>query len=129
LKRSALKPNPEKVREWQARSRKPLRQTPRKQRASLTPAQVREVARQSGGRCIRCGSKRRLQRHHALPVSKWPEHEREPRNMVLACEGCHDEHERAHRRFRHDELPEAVRTWIRSLGGREALYMERTYTR
>jgi 5-methylcytosine-specific restriction endonuclease McrA len=65
--------------------------------------------------------------HHVLPQSKWPEHDQQMHNLVAICVGCHDNHERAHRRIRYDELPEQVRTWIRTLGGRETLYVERTY--
>jgi hypothetical protein len=49
--------------------------------------------------------------------------------MVLACAGCHDEHERAHRRLRMAELPPRVLAWAMSRGGREALYVQRTYPR
>jgi hypothetical protein len=65
--------------------------------------------------------------HHVLPQAQWPEHAENPFNLVMVCWHHHDNHERAHRRIRYDELPEQVRTWIRTLGGRETLYVERTY--
>ena len=55
------------------------------------------------------------------------EHALESRNLVALCAGCHDNHERAHRRIRYDELPDETRTWISTLGGQETSYLERTY--
>lgn len=136
MKRSRLRPDPEKVREFQRRAREhsrfgadrePLKRTPRKTRAKLSAAVIAEVAKRCRGRCVRCRTKRALQRHHVLPVRLWPEYEAEPRNMVLVCEGCHDEHERAHRRLRLVELPEECALWAYTRGGRESLYIERTY--
>lgn len=129
MKRSELRPDPDKVRDWIQRSRQPLKRTQRKTRAKLSPAKIREVNQRSRGRCIVCGSKRMLQRHHVLPVQRWPQYETQGLNLVLVCAGCHDEHERAHRRIPYGSLPKSVRTWIRTLGGRETLYMERTYPR
>lgn len=101
----------------------------RKTRKKMPPGVIPEVKRMSHGRCVCCGTRRALQRHHVLPVAKWPEHETEARNMVLACAGCHDEHERAHRRLRLTELPEPVIAFVRSRGGIESLYLDQTYPR
>jgi 5-methylcytosine-specific restriction endonuclease McrA len=88
------------------------------------------VNRRQGWACLVCDEThaiRPMHMHHVLPQSQWPEHDQQPFNLVAICAGCHDNHERAHRRIRYDELPEQVRTWIRTLGGRETLYTERTY--
>lgn len=129
MKRSPLKPDPAKVRIWMLRSRKPLSRGKQKRRSQLPLETALAVSVRSRGRCVVCGSRRRLQKHHVLPVQHWPQYELEELNLVIVDAGCHDEHERAHRRIRWDELPQETRTWIRTLGGRETLYAERTYRR
>lgn len=109
------------------RPRSTLTPGKRKTRAKMPPGVALEVKRQSRGRCVRCGTRRALQRHHVLPVARWPQYETEALNMVLACAGCHDEHERAHRRLRLDELPPAVVAFARTRGGIEALYLDKVY--
>lgn len=129
MRRSELKPDPDKVRAFIQRNRKPLKRAPRKTRAKLPPSTLKAVSKASRGRCVVCGTKRALQRHHVLAVSRWPQYETEALGMVLVCAGCHDNHERAHRRIRYGELPEATRTWLRTLGGRENLEAERRHPR
>jgi 5-methylcytosine-specific restriction endonuclease McrA len=68
-----------------------------------------------------------LQVHHILPQSKWPEHAENLENMVALHPHCHANHEAASRRIRQSELREETLTWVRSLGGLEALYLERIY--
>lgn len=109
--------------------RTPLKPGRRKWRKTLTDATKREVMQRSRGRCIVCGSKRMLQRHHVLPVQRWPEYETTVENMVIVCAGCHDEHERARRRIPLAALPQSVRTWVVTRGGREESYLYRTYAR
>lgn len=131
MRRSALKPNPEKVREWQARSRKPLRQTPRKRRERQPRAVLSEIHKRSRGRCIVCGKPCdvRRDRHHVLAVQRWPELELVAANQVLACESCHMNHEAASRRIRWAELPECAVTLAYATSGTAAVYLERTYPR
>jgi 5-methylcytosine-specific restriction endonuclease McrA len=108
---------------------KGLKRSAPKPKARIPHNVRRAVLRRQGWRCVVCGPRNTLylQMHHVLPQEKWPEHDENPFNLVAICAGCHDNHERAHRRIRYDELPEQVRTWIRTLGGRETLYVERVY--
>jgi 5-methylcytosine-specific restriction endonuclease McrA len=108
----------------------PLKRMPPKSKARID-SKIRSVVwKRQERRCVACGVRvLRPQIHHVLPQSQWFEHAHDPRNMVAICPGCHDNHERAHRRIRYDELPEQVRTWVRTLGGRENMYLERTYPR
>jgi 5-methylcytosine-specific restriction endonuclease McrA len=107
--------------------RTPLKVGKPKRRRRRTAAINAEIARLSRGRCVRCKTKRALQPHHVLDVQMFSEHELEPRNIVLVCAGCHDEHTRAHRRLRIDELPDEVIAFVYSTGGREVLHLERYY--
>lgn len=73
---------------------------------------------------------RAVQLHHLLPVRYWPELEREPRNLVALCAGCHDDHERAHVRLRWEWLPQECRVWLLEQARRDggvAAYLDRTY--
>jgi 5-methylcytosine-specific restriction endonuclease McrA len=83
----------------------------------------RAVFARSNGLCVVCGG-RAAHLHHVLPVQRWPEHEHEPRNMVAVCPGCHDNHERAHRRIRRGELSAAVLDWATTACG---WYVEKVY--
>ena len=110
----------------------PLKRSAPKPKAKIPHNVRRFVNRRQDWRCLVCGEgpfpwRGPLQVHHILPQAKWPEHDQQPLNMVALCPGCHDAHERAHRRIRWDELPEQSRTWIRTLGGQETLYAERVY--
>jgi 5-methylcytosine-specific restriction endonuclease McrA len=127
VKRSELRPQPEKVREWMQRSRKPLRRTRRKARTSHTEAR-REAFRRSGGRCIVCGA-RAAHGHHVLPVEKWPELTARAENIVALCHRCHVRHHSAMNRIRWDELPQCTITLAQSTSGAAAVYLERTYPR
>jgi 5-methylcytosine-specific restriction endonuclease McrA len=129
LKQSALKPNPEKVREWQRRSRAPLKQTPRKRRETLSAKVRRDVYARSNRKCVVCKRRRALTIHHVLPVQAFPHLELEPRNMVGACFDCHMNHEAASRRIRWDELPECAVTLAYATSGAAAIFLERTYPR
>jgi 5-methylcytosine-specific restriction endonuclease McrA len=105
-----------------------LKRSAPKPKARIPHNVRRAILRRQDYRCLVCGEGWfRLQLHHVLPQSKWPEHDEQMMNLVALCEPCHARHENAHRRIRYDELPEQVRTWIRTLGGRETLYTERTY--
>jgi 5-methylcytosine-specific restriction endonuclease McrA len=109
---------------------KGLKRSAPKPKARIPHNVRRAVMRRQGWTCLVCGFlslRDGVQMHHVLPQQTWPEYDENPFNLVAICPGCHDNHERAHRRIRYDELPEQVRTWIRTLGGRETLYVERTY--
>lgn len=125
VKRSRLTPNPEKVREFMQRNRRPLKRTSRKARVSHTAARS-EALRRSGGRCIVCGE-RAVHGHHVLPVEKWPELAACAANIVGVCEVHHVLHHAAHRRIRFEELPVCAVTLAQSTSGAAALYLERTY--
>jgi 5-methylcytosine-specific restriction endonuclease McrA len=128
LKRTPLK----SATGWQAMDAPvaPLRKpTKRKPKARFAKDVRAFIAFRDRG-CVVCKAPRlRVEMHHVLPQSKFPAYAKRTENLVALCAGCHDEHERAHRRIRYDELPEQVRTWVRTLGGREEIYMERTYPR
>jgi 5-methylcytosine-specific restriction endonuclease McrA len=127
VKRSELRPQPEKVREWMQRTRKPLRRTPRKARVSHTEAR-RTALQRSRGRCIVCGS-RAVHGHHVLPVSRWPELTAVAANIVACCEACHARHENAHRRIRWEELPECAILLAQTTSGAAAVYLDKIYPR
>jgi 5-methylcytosine-specific restriction endonuclease McrA len=127
VKRSELRPDPTKVREWMQRSRKPLRRTARKARTSHTEAR-REAFQRSGGRCIVCGHKA-AHGHHVLPVQRWPALTARAENIVAVCEPCHARHENAHRRIRWEELPACAILLAQTTSGAAAVYLERTYSR
>jgi 5-methylcytosine-specific restriction endonuclease McrA len=92
------------------------------------PGSVRQaVYRRQNWHCLLCPTWGTLHLHHVLSQQHYPEHDQQPLNLIALCADCHMRHENAHRRVRYDELPEQVRTWIRTLGGRETLYVERTY--
>jgi hypothetical protein len=127
MKRTALKPNPEKVREFIRRNRKPLERTARKTRTSHTRARS-EAFRRSGGRCIVCGA-RAAHGHHVLPVEKFPELTAISANIVAVCEVHHVLHHAAHRRIRWDELPQCTITLAQTTSGAAAVYLEKVYPR
>lgn len=99
------------------------------------PKAVREhVYAREEGKCIKCRRvvgrglfERAL--HHVLPEREWPEYVKFRTNVVLVCAGCHDEHERAHRRIAIGDMPLEVLLWIATLPDGPALvYLERTYS-
>ena len=51
------------------------------------------VLRRDGFRCVRCGSRERLEVHHRLPVSEGGAHV--PENLETRCHGCHRAEHRA----------------------------------
>jgi hypothetical protein len=108
---------------------KKKRKAKAKARAKIANGKRAQVAARQGWRCVACGSTLPawFDTHHVLPQGKWPEHAHERDNLVAIDRGCHDNHERAHRRIRYDELPQQVREWIGTLGEPEKMYAERTY--
>lgn len=136
MKRSELKRKPgpglKRTGQWLQSARKPLARTQRKQRQAV-PAEVLTVIRENcGGVCVICGKAcdPRRDRHHVLPVRRWPEYELEPLNQVLACLQDHMDHENAARRITLAELPAPVRYWVlerSAQSGTVHTYVQRTY--
>lgn len=107
----------------------PLKPGTRKQRAPIPAGVAAEVIRRDEGACVVCGRSRSLQPHHVLPVEHWPEFTTHPANIVLICWPDHDNHERAHRRIRWDELPPETIRLAQQTSGAAAAYLERSYPR
>lgn len=109
----------------------PLQPGKRKQRKRQPAKVLAAIAKRSKGRCVVCGAKcdARHDRHHVLPVERWPALERMAENQVLACIDCHMNHEAASRRIRWAELPECAITLAYATSGAAAVYIERTYPR
>jgi 5-methylcytosine-specific restriction endonuclease McrA len=108
--------------------RTPLKAGKPKQRRKVPRAAALEVAARSRGRCVVCGGRRNLTRHHVLPVQRWPELELVAANMVLVCwDPCHANHEAAHRRILMAELPECAITLAHATSGAAVVFLERTY--
>lgn len=64
--------------DWQAR---------RKIRDGWTWGEIRNRVRERDGACVRCGSRRRLQVHHRVPLRDGGGNERG--NLELLCARCH----------------------------------------
>ncbi len=140
LKRTVgLRANLDKVREFQRRAREnakapdraPLKRSPPKRREKQPDAVLREIEKRSRGRCIVCGARCdvRRDRHHVLPVSRYPKLECVADNQVLACVQCHMSHEAASRRIRYDELPECAIRLAHMTSGAAVLELDRHYPR
>lgn len=144
-RREPLRPDPEKVREWQRKSREeqqrqakarssPLKRKAAKRREAL-PEPVREEARgRTGGLCLRCLADGRERRghdpHHLLPVRLFPRWERAPDNIVWLCRRCHERHELAFRRLEWAVLPAGCRAFlaaVASADGEAWAYLRKTY--
>jgi 5-methylcytosine-specific restriction endonuclease McrA len=105
-----------------------LKRSAPKSKARIPHNVRRAILRRQDYRCLVCRERWfQLHLHHVLSQQHYPEHDEQPFNLIALCADCHMRHENAHRRVRYDELPEQVRTWIRTLGGRETLYVERMY--
>jgi 5-methylcytosine-specific restriction endonuclease McrA len=110
--------------------RTPLKAGKPKQRRKVPRAAALEVAARSRGRCVVCGGRRNLTRHHVLPVQRWPELELVAANMVLVCwDPCHAAHENASRRIRWEHLPECSITLAETTSGAASIYLAKTYPR
>ena len=55
-------------------------------RASIPSKVRREVWRRDGGKCVKCGSRERLEYDHIIPVIKGGSNT--ARNIELLCEAC-----------------------------------------
>ena len=125
MKRSKpLRPDPEKVREWQQRVRERSRERRAKRTLKLSKAKAQVALERSRGRCVVCGGPAQ-DPHHVLPKGKWPHLADVAANIVWVCRRDHDLHERAMARIPRQALsPETLR-----LARREGLmwYIEATY--
>jgi len=99
MRRKAIRPNPERVREWQQRSREKAQQRPRKpssgfRRKARVPAAVRQrVFARSAGRCVRPGCERKAAHiHHWLDEAKFPHLALIEDNMSGTCAQCNWAH-------------------------------------
>jgi 5-methylcytosine-specific restriction endonuclease McrA len=89
------------------------------------PRAVRAAVKaRSKGRCVVCAG-RGSQLHHVLPKQRWPEHALVADCLVLVCPGCHDNHERAHRRIPLVALSACVVEFARRVG--LGWYIDATY--
>lgn len=140
-----LRSDPAKQRAWQQRSRekalaaqvKKRNPPPRREDRRFPGARgwTRRVFTLYGYRCVVCGDPAK-HGHHAVPRQKiiradhLSDEERtelayDARNGVPVCEGCHDLHERAHRRIPRACLPAGVVEWAIDYGFLSVI--ERTY--
>jgi hypothetical protein len=144
VRRTELRPNPEKVRDWVDRSRQrardrqaervdghlprpALKKTARRRKVAI-PKPVRERAlRRSGGLCI-CGCGRRAtQVHHVLDETKFPELALVEDNMVAVFHDCNQRHHfQPGGRLRREVLPACAVRLAESQPRYEA-HLERTY--
>lgn len=135
MRRTALKRNPEKVRDWQRRSRVRLARTRRTLDANERAAKARFDAAVQGRACVVCGTRRsEMTGHHAIEAQflrgSWPEFEWDPRNAVPVCPwwvdaACHGDHHAWMRRIPRGRLPASVETFADDLGLR--WYLDRFY--
>lgn len=88
---------PEKLREWERRSRKPLpRQSVKRRREALARAEVAVAARQRDGGCVArtlvpdvaCAG--RLDPHERISRARWPGGHLVLDNVVTLCRAHHD---------------------------------------
>lgn len=146
-RRKPLLPDPNRVKEWNRRSRdpaalegtsrsasQPLRRSAGRKRPRIPDAVRLAVRARSKGRCVVCvwrgyaraGKARHI--HHVWPVQRFPELALEPDNMVGACEQCHFNHEYApDKRMPREALPACVHALYERLPEPARLYFERTY--
>jgi hypothetical protein len=149
MKRTALKkrknpmrPNPEHVRAWLAKSRaeRPLGQGPRerpprqgfRRHEPVSTVVLAAVITRDGSGCLLCPAAAQHP-HHVLPRRRWPQHNQEPRNVILLCAGCHAAHEHPgvnDTRIQWMTLPLEVRLWLMAQAvddGEAAAFIERAY--
>lgn len=69
------------------------------------------------------------QLHHVFPRQRWPQLIKVAANLIGVCPGCHDEHERAHRRIPLAALPACVFDLVDAdpEADRLLLYLDATY--
>lgn len=110
------------------RPRKALRRTGGRKRRSLPPAVRRPAQERQRGLCITLGCRRKpWQRHHILPVTRFPELELEPDNLVAICPECHADHESANKPLLRSWLPACALALAARVGGRAEAEIDRHY--
>jgi hypothetical protein len=101
MKRSELRVDPEKVAAFNQRGRGKLKPGKRKV-AIRVPDDVRmEVRRRTGGKCTLClhdglswhDAGWIVHLHHVWPKAKWPQHAKDPANLMGLCADHHMSHE------------------------------------
>lgn len=105
----------------------PGRRAPKQPRARTSHDAWKEARGRSGQRCVQCEEKCFGQVHHVLPKRMFPDLVDDARNLVWMCAGCHDEHERAHRRLPLAKLPTCAFELAAEVGDRALAYIQRTY--
>ena len=144
MKRTALKADPEKVRQFINRNRgslsrgagtlerKPLKRTAKKRRASVPKALRARVYARSDGLCV-CGCGRRCSHlHHVLRVEKsdWAHLELVEQVMVGLHWQCHQRHEfEPNGRLPFERLPKIVVDYVRGLGEKAEAELVRYHPR
>lgn len=75
------------------RKRQRRERTTKDERSEFYRDVKRPVMQMAGFRCAICGKRvyRGGQLHHVLPYTLFPEYEREIKNIMLLCVGCHNE--------------------------------------
>ena len=143
-RRKGLEPDPEKVRDWQRRSRdralerqqkarprRALRQGKRKSKARIPPKVRRRVLARNRGRCCRPGcGKRSGHVHHVLDEQHFPELALVEDNMVGTCPGCNwDHHFKPGGRLPRSAIPSRALRLAAEVGPRAEAHIERYYPR
>lgn len=133
MKRSELRADPQKVREWQQRSAKRAK---RKGAQPWVPAEQKD--RWFGAMAKRCASptclssRRGLQQHHIVyrqQVRRSGGDEWDPRNAITLCTPCHAMHHQRRGAFPLVLLPdEAIEFAFELLGPGAGIYLPRRYS-
>ena len=140
-RRKELRPDPDKVRDWQQRSRdrarerargKPrrgLRQGKRKAKAKISQAVRRRVFRRTRGKCVRPGCDRPAAHiHHWLDEQHFPELAKAEDNMSGTCPTCNwTHHFSPGGRFPRSAIPSQTWRLARTVGDRALVHLERYY--
>lgn len=109
MRRTPLKVDPQRVREWKDRARAAAARDGRQP----LPAAIRSQIIPPGQRCIVPGCRSRARSvHHLLQVQRFPWYEHEVDNLVPLCHKHHARHESAFERLRWEWLPFRCRGWL-----------------
>jgi 5-methylcytosine-specific restriction endonuclease McrA len=128
MKRTPLKADPEKTRQWVQKSQaKNTLQSKPKARVRVNRDEQAVVHKRSKGKCIVCLEQPSRDVHHVLPQRLFPELADVAANMVGVCRKCHARHENAFRRIYMQELPDVTVALVADLGGPAEAYFVRTY--
>jgi hypothetical protein len=98
-RKTELRVDPDKARDWLRRSRKPLGKGKRKRRLVVPPETTMTVRARSDGKCVVCihqgrpRPKKAQHRHHVFPVSTYPLLELVADGQIGICADHHWAHE------------------------------------